>query len=493
MKSKINLGELILADDDPNILDLLSKTLSHSFSVRMAKNGTEALSLLKKCHPVAVLTDEMMPGASGTDVLEACKKAHPAAVRMLMTAASDFTAAVNAVNRGELHRFFPKPVRPVQLRKNVVEVVERAQREHLLHSEIETLSGLADEKERQEVRVLILGLDDAAAEDMENAAQRRGYQTTVASVDKERAAVQQLQDMVILAEPDPSRLKHFVHMLRSIDETMAVVVVDKNSQLENAVYAHELGVADFITYPFPDDEALARRLERAVHPRIVGRELRHLTSHLIESNRELAEARKTIERDQVKLVNAIVRTLEARDAYTAGHTDRVAAIAVRLGQQLGFDSETQERIRIGALLHDVGKIGVRDDVLLKPGRLSPEEFERIQVHTVLGHELLSEIEQFECILPMVRNHHEKLDGSGYPDGLVGDEIPIEVRIVSIADVFDAVTSTRPYRASSSIDVAFGILDSLAAHHLDPAIIASLKSLHAEDRLHDLVQDPTDAN
>jgi|GEM_PF-1216777 len=485
--NKRNLGEIILADDDPSILDLLSKTLSQSFSVRMAQNGTEALALLENCHPVAVLTDEMMPGASGTDVLEACKAKYPGAVRMLMTAGSEFTAAVNAVNRGELHRFFPKPVRPVQLHKNVVEVVLRAQREELLRTELDTLSQLEDEKERQTVRVLVVGLDDTHADEVKRAAELRNYAVTIAGTDKERAAVQQVQDLVLIADDDAHRLHHLLHMLHSVDETMAVVVVDAEPSLERSMLAHELGASDYFSLPFDDDEKLARRLERAVHPRIVQREMRHLTGHLIESNRELEKARRKIERDQVKVLNAIIRTLEARDAYTAGHTDRVAAVAVRLGQHLKLDSETVERIRVGALLHDVGKIGVRDQVLLKPGRLDKEEYANIQTHVTVGDELLKDIEQFECILPMIRHHHEKLDGTGYPDGLAGEEISMEVRIVAVADVLDAVTSTRPYREGSSIETAFEILDSLAGHHLDGDVIDALKVLHGSGRLADLLQ------
>ena len=146
------------------------------------------------------------------------------------------------------------------------------------------------------------------------------------------------------------------------------------------------------------------------------------------------------------MIQSLVSALDAKDAYTCGHSSRVADVAVELARRLGFDEDGIRRIRMAGMLHDVGKIGVEDSVLRKPGKLTAEEFEQIKQHPVLGYEILKGIRQFRNILPAVRHHHESIDGSGYPDGLAGDAIPRDAQVLAVADAFDAMTSDRPYRA-----------------------------------------------
>lgn len=150
-------------------------------------------------------------------------------------------------------------------------------------------------------------------------------------------------------------------------------------------------------------------------------------------------------------IHSLVSALDAKDAYTSGHSSRVADLAVELARRLEFDDDGLARIHMAGMLHDVGKIGVDDSVLRKPGRLTPEEFEEIKKHPVLGYEILKGIPSFREILPAVRHHHESMDGSGYPDGLVGDEIPRDAQVLAVADAFDAMTSDRPYREGMPID------------------------------------------
>jgi putative nucleotidyltransferase with HDIG domain len=295
---------------------------------------------------------------------------------------------------------------------------------------------------------------------------------------------------VLLSSPE-LELRALAKLAHSIDEATAVVIVDAQPRLEEAVLALEVGAVDYIAEPYPDSDTLSARLERAASKPRALRDMRRLTFDLVVANRELALARKRVEAEQVKLLNAMIRALEARDSYTAGHTDRVAAISVRCGEVLGMQPTQLEVVRMGALLHDIGKIGIRDAVLLKPSRLTPEEFEIIKTHTTIGANLLGDIEQFQCILPIVRGHHEKLDGTGYPDGLHSELIPMEVRVVSASDVLDALTSTRPYRRGSVAEEAFDIMDGVTGRHLDENVVAALKQIHREGRLVDLLQ--ADAN
>jgi hypothetical protein len=157
------------------------------------------------------------------------------------------------------------------------------------------------------------------------------------------------------------------------------------------------------------------------------------------------------------VVHAMTSAIDAKDPYTCGHSDRVARVSVCLAQQLGFDMESLNRIYMAGLLHDVGKIGINDSVLRKPDKLTDEEFEHIKLHPELGCRILSDIRQLKDVLPVVLHHHEQWDGKGYPHGLAGEDIPLEARIVAVADAYDAMTSDRPYRKGmpvSRVEVIF---------------------------------------
>lgn len=158
------------------------------------------------------------------------------------------------------------------------------------------------------------------------------------------------------------------------------------------------------------------------------------------------------------MIQSLVSALDAKDSYTSGHSSRVANIAVMIAEKLEYDPEGIKRIRMAGILHDIGKIGVDDAVLQKPGQLTEEEFEQIKQHPVLGYDILKEIKLFRKILPAVRHHHEAWDGSGYPDGLSGDGIPRDAQVLAVADAFDAMTSDRPYRTSIPVE---RVIDTLS--------------------------------
>jgi putative nucleotidyltransferase with HDIG domain len=148
-------------------------------------------------------------------------------------------------------------------------------------------------------------------------------------------------------------------------------------------------------------------------------------------------------------IRSLIKALEARDEYTKGHSTRVVSFAMRVAKNLGLEKAELETVRLAALLHDIGKIGVPDKILLKAGKLTDEEFARIKDHPVIGVNLLKKSSSLSHVLPTIRHHHERVDGRGYPDGLRGDEIPITAQCVAIADAYDAMTSSRPYRSGMS--------------------------------------------
>lgn len=151
------------------------------------------------------------------------------------------------------------------------------------------------------------------------------------------------------------------------------------------------------------------------------------------------------------MIQSLASALDAKDSYTSGHSNRVAELSCQLARRLGYDEKQITNIRMGGILHDIGKIGVDDSVLRKPGRLTEEEFAQVKRHPILGYEILRSIDFFQSILPAVRHHHESWDGKGYPDGLVGTDIPRDAQIMAVADAFDAMISDRPYRSGMELN------------------------------------------
>ena len=178
------------------------------------------------------------------------------------------------------------------------------------------------------------------------------------------------------------------------------------------------------------------------------------------------------EREQllVSVVRALVSAVEAKDEYTRGHSERVALYAARLGRELGLNSQKCDRLYLTGLIHDVGKIGVQDDTLGKSGQLTDEEAAEIRKHPDLGWGILQQLKQLNYVLPGVVHHHERFDGNGYPDGLAGTNIPLDGRIIAVADAYDAMTSDRPYRKGMPQEEATDILREGAGMQWEPKII-----------------------
>jgi HD-GYP domain-containing protein (c-di-GMP phosphodiesterase class II) len=171
-------------------------------------------------------------------------------------------------------------------------------------------------------------------------------------------------------------------------------------------------------------------------------------------------------------VRLLAAAIETRDPYTGGHVDRVAVFSVATGRELEWDEERLAQLELGALLHDVGKIGVEDRILRKPGRLDPEELAQMRKHPEMGAHMLQGVPFLLPAVTCALRHHEQYDGRGYPDGIVGEAIPIEARVVAVADTFDAMTSDRPYRKGLPLDVATAEIERCTSTQFDPGVAAA---------------------
>ena len=247
----------------------------------------------------------------------------------------------------------------------------------------------------------------------------------------------------------------------------SVIMLTGMSETTTAVDCLHMGAADFLLKPISVGE-LQARVARVLEKRALVLQNRFYQQHL---ERQVHEQAVRIQELFVQGIQMLARALEAKDAYTRGHSIRVSQYAVGTAQRLGFDGPSLDGIRLGGELHDIGKIGTREAVLHKPGTLTDEEFRQITEHPVLGERMLLPLaRESPDVLRIVRSHHERLDGRGFPDGLRGEMIPIEARIVAVADSFDAMTTERPYRDARQPDAAVDELRRVAGTQLDPAAV-----------------------
>ena len=188
-----------------------------------------------------------------------------------------------------------------------------------------------------------------------------------------------------------------------------------------------------------------------------------------EINEELKEANEKLENAYLQSIETLRYTVEAKDPYTKGHSDRVSEYSVLIGKYLGLSDEDLHTLKIGGLFHDIGKIGIPDSILLKPSKLTPTEYSEIKNHPAIGVHILSNAVIFKDIIPIVKHHHERYDGLGYPSKLKGDDIPYLARITAIADTFDAMTSKRTYRDSLDLDVVKEEIEKNRRLQFDPQI------------------------
>ena len=255
----------------------------------------------------------------------------------------------------------------------------------------------------------------------------------------------------------------------------AVLVITGVAEVGTAVECLQQGALDYLAKPVQLEEVRAR-----IHNALERHRLTLENRYLQQSYQERLEAqlRELVRRNKEMFLGQIqmaVRMLEKKDVYTRGHSNRVAVYAVKTAVQMGYTGEILDQIRLGGELHDIGKIGTRDVVLNKPGPLTPDEFEEIKKHVVEGEEILEPLRrEHPLVLDIVRSHHERIDGTGFPDRLTGPSIPIVARLVAVADAFDAMTTSRAYRPSRTPGEALDELDRCKGTHFDAPVVSAFQ-------------------
>jgi putative nucleotidyltransferase with HDIG domain len=252
-----------------------------------------------------------------------------------------------------------------------------------------------------------------------------------------------------------------------------VILVTAKADVETKVRNLDEGADDYVAKPFSVLE-LRARIRSLLARRQLERELAEKNETLAKVNFDLVLSKRQV---FVETMEAFAFAVEAKDPYTHGHSRRVAILAERLATELGLSEKDREMVRVAGILHDVGKIGTPEQVLVKPGRLTADEYEAFKKHSALGHRIVSTVRELEPIGRAILHHHERFDGRGYPVGLVGQAIPILSRVLAVCDTYDAMTTDRPYRASLGHRAAIEELARVSGSQLDPECVRAFLRRH----------------
>ncbi len=318
----------------------------------------------------------------------------------------------------------------------------------------------------------------------------QGYEVAAAATGEEALAVLRRQKITCLLLdvhlPDASGVD-LVPRLLEVEPTAALLMLTADNDATSAALCMQRGAMDYLTKPV-DLAVLGRAIARALEKRAAMIEDRQINRMLKEEvamrSAELRLERANLERISVATLEALVNALEAKDPYLRGHSARVADLSATVAAEMGATDEEIERVRTAGRLHDIGKIGIREDILNKHGPLSDEEFEHVKQHVVVGSQILGPLVHLTDTIASVRSHHERWDGFGYPDRLAGNAIPFGARVIGTVEIYDALTTSRPYQEPMRPQEAVERMRDLVGTVLDPAVHAALQKVVA--RRHALV-------
>ena len=260
------------------------------------------------------------------------------------------------------------------------------------------------------------------------------------------------------------------------EEDIPVIFLTGNDTPESETRGLRLGAMDFIKKPFVADVLVLR----VTHTIELVRLQRDLASEVRKKTDEVEKKAKELESLSLHVVQTLAEAIDAKDTYTNGHSGRVAEYSREIARRYGYDTERCDKIYMMGLLHDVGKIGVPDAVINKPGRLTDEEFGKIKEHPAMGARILRKIQEMPDLMIGAHWHHERYDGTGYPDRLVGKDIPEEARIIAVADAYDAMTSRRSYRGILAQDVVKKEIENGKGTQFDPVFANIMIEMMDED-------------
>lgn len=339
-------------------------------------------------------------------------------------------------------------------------------------------------------KILIIDDEEAVRKVLKTHLTKEGYRTDISSGG---AGVfedlKQSRAQVIICDikmPEVGGLK-VLDYIRLHMKTVPVIMLTGLTDISMAINVMKRGAFDYVMKPVTKSDILSAvqkafsQRELLLENRRLSREIKRyqilLEQQIIESrenlghrNAELSKAYGTLKSMNFRFVNVLAETIEAKDHHTRGHCNRMRMLCVELGRIIGLEQKNIELLEYASMLHDIGKIGVNELILNKEGPLNDEEKEHVKIHPEVGRKILRGIPQMEHVADIIRSHHENYDGSGYPRGLKGDDIPLGARIISAVDLYDAMSNDRPYRKGRPLDTIISELKRVSGTQLDPYIV-----------------------
>lgn len=266
-----------------------------------------------------------------------------------------------------------------------------------------------------------------------------------------------------------------------IPSDLPVIFLTADDDKAMEVKSFKEGAQDFIAKPFVP-EIMVQRVRRVIQ---LDKLQKNLQNEVEKQTRKAEEKKRQFQRLSIQVMQSLAGAIDAKDKYTKGHSQRVAMYAREIAKRYGYDDEKQEDIYFAGMLHDIGKIGIPNEIINKTGKLTDEEYEIIKTHPVIGAEILSNISEIPNIAVGARWHHERYDGKGYPDGLKGKDIPELARIIGVADAYDAMTSKRSYRDVLSQEIVRAEIEKGIGTQFDPVFAKIMLEMIDEDKSYDM--------
>ena len=462
-----NGANVLVVDDEGYICNIIVESLAQeNYNIIALTDPAEALDYIKNNPIDLVLTDLVMGEYTGVQLLDTTLEEHPESIVILMTAHPTVQTAISVLKKGA-YDFLVKPFKLEILRATV----KRGLRHQMIYRENVRL--------KEQVEFLKIANATSAVADMEKYLKR-----LAGSCKKELSA-----SAVGLIEIDP-KSKEVVREIYQTDSDEYLPHVLNEESLkqfkggrgnEPLIETEEVTIRNkttnriFISQPLMVRRRLYGMINILLHKkfdRVSPGQLNVLTILTNSASSAIVNHHlyQDLQRSYIEAIKALTNAIEARDQYTRGHTDRVCQIAELVARRMGWNETQIHDLIMGCTLHDIGKIGVPDSILNKPGALTDEERELMTDHPEVGLKIIKGIELFKPAIPYIYAHHEKFDGTGYPNGLKGEDIPIEGRLLAVVDTLDAILSDRPYRRGIDLDFALNELNINKGTQFDPVIV-----------------------
>jgi len=478
----INKGKILIVDDDPLVRDVLSAIFldNGNYAAEFASDGIDGIEKVKATDYDMVFTDLTMPGINGIDFMREAVRLRPSLPVVVITGHTTIENAINAMREGAKD-FITKPFNVTTVtsvadriigerrllnkidtggnRESFIgrlnaELFKRLQEISILQSISTELDALYDNKEIYEkivemvsrllmVREASFGIVENGMLKIRRAIGISERDLPLAGTLFERVIATGRHCVAACGEINP-------HTGRPLTAPLLAIPFTINNDTFGLISLSNKGDGSAFT---EDELSLALTFVKKAAQRI--------------ENNALYEV---FYNNLINTLKSLVISIEARDSYTKQHSERVTNYALRTAEAMRLSAEDQDALRFGGYLHDIGKIGVRDTILLKPGRLTPEERTEINLHPVIGGNIIKPLRFFPKERELILYHHENFDGSGYPNGLAGADIPVTARILAVADAYDAMTSSRPYRQARTHAVAEAELRRCAGSQFDGEIV-----------------------